>query len=100
MEALKIEFDDERFDEVVHNSLREAGDLEVIVRDGATIDGAPAVCFTFTVGLPDGTRARAQAVATARLACALGAAIKAHLDRLGLGDDDSLSSRNEPPSRN
>jgi hypothetical protein len=98
--VLRIEFDDERFDAAVHDGLPEGGDLEAIVKDGATIDGAPAVCFTFTVELPDGTLARAQSVTTARLVCALGAAIKGHLDRIGLSGDDSLSDQNEPPSRN
>ena len=54
----------EEFDRRLKNSLPEGGDLEVITKDNATAAGAPAVMITFSVQIPDGTRANAQSVTT------------------------------------
>ena len=52
-----------RFDEVLASSLSEGGDLELVVKDGATAGGQPAIVVTFTVEV-DGVPQRAQAVTT------------------------------------
>lgn len=84
MEIATIDFDDKRFDQVVHNGLTEGGDVEVIVKDRATRDGCPGVAITFTVGLPDGSVARAQCVMTGRQMIAIGDAIRGRFAHLGL----------------
>lgn len=64
-ESIEVSIDADRFDEVVHESLSEGGDLEIVVKPGATRAGRPAVAVTFTVGVRGKTR-RAQAVTTLR----------------------------------
>lgn len=56
--------------------LAEGGDLEVVTKDAATVEGNPAVLFTFTVELPGGARWKAQTVVTARIVQAIAAAIR------------------------
>lgn len=58
------------FDKLVSGEcLQEGGDIRFVTKSHATQEGRAAVCITFTVKLPDGTLARAQAVTTARLFC-------------------------------
>lgn len=76
METLKLKFNKvDRFDEVLKNSLRDCGDLEVITKDAGTITGRGIVMFTFTVELPDGTLRRAQTVTSMRNFRAIAAAV-------------------------
>ena len=70
MEHVKLELNGEKFDKAIHGGLDglrvlpECGDLQAFVKPNATVGGKPMVVFTFTVVLPDGTRARAQATTT------------------------------------
>lgn len=93
MQHAKVIFDDKRFDEVVHAGLPEGQDVEFVVRDAATSEGWPSVAITFTVQLPDGTVARAQTVATARIMMAVGDAVRGRCGFLGL-----LPPPTPPPS--
>jgi hypothetical protein len=84
METLGISLDDgtgKRFDEAQKNALIECGDLQFISKHNATSDGGTAVCITFTVVLPDGTMAKAQAVTTLGL---IEAAVKALATKPGM----------------
>lgn len=59
----------EKFDQAVHGNgvdpvLPECGDLAFYFKPNATQGGKPAVVVTFTVQLPDGSLAKAQAVTT------------------------------------
>lgn len=56
-----------RYDEVLDDSLRQAGDVEIIVKHDAMMSGRAAVMVTLDVELPDGTIARAQGVTTMRI---------------------------------
>lgn len=66
MEMLILSFDPDRYDAVVKGSLPENGDLEIVIKPRATVNGYPMVAVTFTVQLPDGSLRRAQAVTTLR----------------------------------
>ena len=67
LEHVKVNLaDTELFDELVHNSLPEGGDLQIVTKDAATVGGKPCVCISFTVQLPDGSLGRAQCVTTLR----------------------------------
>lgn len=72
MEVVSISIDPEKFDQAIHGGFRdflpvlpERGDLAMYVKPKATQGGNAGVCITFTVVLPDGQIARAQAVTTA-----------------------------------
>lgn len=56
----------ERFDQIVHgpDSMKDAGDLELVVIKNGTKAGKAAVALSFTVQLPDGQLRRAQTVTT------------------------------------
>lgn len=58
--------DADTFDEVVHKSLTEFGDLAIVTKDNATKEGNPAAVITFMVLDRKGRRDRAQAVVTVR----------------------------------
>lgn len=73
MEQITVILDAERFDKAVHGGLElspdlpvlpECGDLAFYVKPNATVGGKPMVVVTFTVKLPDGKFARAQATNT------------------------------------
>lgn len=69
MEHITCKLDPEAFDAAVHGRpgegvLPEAGDLAIIFKPRVTEGGKPGLAVTFTVQLPDGTPARAQAVTT------------------------------------
>lgn len=71
MEHFAISINPEAFDAAVHGtpqlrSLQEGGDLAILVKPQATIGGRAAAVITFTVQMPDGSIARAQAVTTLR----------------------------------
>lgn len=67
MESIRVVLDDAaQFDAAVHGTMPECGDLALIAKSNGTVKGAPVVVVTFTVVLPDGTKARAQAVTTLR----------------------------------
>lgn len=82
MEHLDIVLNDQaKFDAAVHGdgqlpSLPEGGDLALITKDGVTSSGRALACLTFTVTLPDGSRARAQHVTTVRLLTMMLAALR------------------------
>jgi len=84
MESVSVKFSDEEFDEVVHNSLQDCGDLVAVVKDHATANGRPCVALTFTVALPDGTLQRVQTVTTAACFLAIAAAVRGRLGFLGM----------------
>lgn len=73
MEAITCELSAEKFDKALHGGLDnkpvlpEAGDLAIYCKPKATIGGNGMAVITFTVQLPDGTKARAQATTTAAL---------------------------------
>jgi hypothetical protein len=69
VEHLTCKLDPEAFDAAVHGRpgevvLPEGGDLAFVFKPNATEGGNPGLVVTFTVQLPDGTTARAQAVTT------------------------------------
>ena len=64
-----------RFDELVHTGLPEGRNIEMASKMGATVNGEPAIVVSFTVQLPDGSTARAQAATTLK-------AFKAGVDTL------------------
>jgi hypothetical protein len=82
MEGIVLRLDAAEFDKAVHGGLgrvrvlKERGDLAVYVKPDATEGGKAAAVITFTVELPDGTVARAQAVTTAALLEMVGGAIR------------------------
>lgn len=82
MEHINIVLDSGKFDKAVHGGLdnnpvlKEGGDLAMYVKPRATVNGNAMVVITFTVQLPDGTLARAQAATTAALMEAAGRAIR------------------------
>lgn len=73
MEGIKCEISAEKFDRAIRNVpgeipvLAEGGDLAVYVKPKGTVEGKACAVITFTVQLPDGTKARAQATTTAAL---------------------------------
>ncbi|MBA3481711.1 MAG: hypothetical protein H0T51_07840 [Pirellulales bacterium] len=72
MERIVVELDAAKYDAAIRGTpdkpaLPEYGDLAFYVKPGATAEGKAAVVVTFTVQLPDGSSARAQAVTTAAL---------------------------------
>lgn len=84
MEVLNIKLNDiDRFDEVISNSLLEGGDLEIVTKDAGMESGRACVMLTFTVALPDGSRARAQSVTTMRMFRAIANAIVSSYDDEG-----------------
>lgn len=83
MENVTVVIDAGKFDEAVRGGLpdglpvlQEGRDLAVYVKPGATAGGKAAAVLTFTVQLPDGSFARAQAVTTLALLESLGMAAK------------------------
>lgn len=82
MEHVTCRLDDEMFDKAVHGgldgnpTLKECGDLAFYFKRKATTGGKPMAVITFTVQLPDGTFARAQAVTTLALLEAVHSCIK------------------------
>jgi hypothetical protein len=73
MEHLSCELSYDKFDKAVHGGLddnpvlAERGDLAVYIKPMATVLGNPMAVITFTVQLPDGSFARAQATTTTAL---------------------------------
>lgn len=67
MEVLRCQLSADEFDKAVHEGLPECGDLAVYIKPNATVRGNPMVVVTFTVQLPDGTKARVQATTTLAL---------------------------------
>lgn len=82
METMSLKIDPVRFDMAIGVTpgigpvLKQAGDIEMIVKPNGTEGGKPVVAVTFLVQLPDGTFARAQATTTAALIESAGAAMK------------------------
>lgn len=67
MQHLPVTIDKaEEFDDAVHNSLQDGGDLKILTKRAATQGGRAAVCLTFSVEV-DGKIERVQTVTTARL---------------------------------
>lgn len=86
MTSLTCLLDSDLFDKAVHGGLDElpvlpeAGDLAIYAKPNATVNGNGMVVFTFTVQLPDGSMARAQATTTAKLLRTVGAAVAGWID--------------------
>lgn len=82
MEHLHVSLSAEDFDKAIHGGLDdkpilpEAGDLAFYVKPNGTVGGRAVVAITFSVQLPDGTMARAQATTTAALIENLAAALR------------------------
>lgn len=82
MERFDIALSAEKYDQTVRGGLDalpvlpEGGDLSAFVKPNATLAGNAMVVLTFTVRLPDGSVARAQAATTAALLEAAGIAIR------------------------
>lgn len=72
MEHITCTLDAEAFDKAIQTQpdgppvLPEGGDIQFIFKPEATLKGNPAVCITFSVMMPDGTIAKAQAVTTVK----------------------------------
>ena len=85
MEGIKIILDPDNngkdFDEALKNTLPEAGDLSVIVKHNGTVNGNSLVMMKFSVQLPDGKIATAQAVTTAKLFDSAAAAVRVSVAR-------------------
>lgn len=81
MEHVTYLDDPAAFDRFVHEGLPEGQDLTLAIKARATAGGRPAVVLTWTVRLPDGSTARAQAVTTAGAFLALAAAVRGFVDR-------------------
>ena len=77
MEMITVEVNASRFDQAVHNGLPEGNDICIYIKKDATVDGAAAAVITFSVKLPDGTIARAQAATTAKLLINVGKSVEA-----------------------
>ena len=82
-ESLTIKLDEDlgkSFDEAVHapGGLCDHGDLKIIIKNKGTNLGNPIACLTFTVDLPDGTKARAQTVTTVRNLVNAGVLLEGH----------------------
>ncbi len=97
MEQLKLKTNNvERFDEVIRDSLRDCGDMEIVTKDAGMQSGRGIVMVTFTVELPDGTLRRAQSVTSMRMFRAIAHAIVATYDddgfRVNMADplDDGI----------
>ena len=72
MEGIDCRLSPEMFDKAVHGGidhpvLPECGDLAIYVKPNATVAGKPMAVVTFSVQLPDGSHARAQATTTLAL---------------------------------
>lgn len=61
MECVIVQNSAQRFDEIVHAGPPEGGDLEFVIKPGAMVSGASAVCVTFTSEVK-GELVRVQAV--------------------------------------
>ena len=68
----------EEFQAVLDDSLKDGGDVTIITKDGATVEGNPAVMIAFTVRLPDGSFEVAQTVTTLKLFLIAADALRAH----------------------
>jgi hypothetical protein len=82
MPSLDCRLSPEAFDQAVHGGLDdkpilpEGGDLAVYIKPNVTVGGKPMAVVTFTVQLPDGSLARAQATTTLTLLDGVFACIK------------------------
>lgn len=79
MESISIILDDgtgKEYDAALKGTLPECGDLKFITKDKGTQSGNPIVLIAFTVQLPDGTMARAQAATTAKCIDGLAKALR------------------------
>lgn len=82
MEPIVCSLSASDFDKAVHGGLDsnpvlpECGDLAIYVKPRATVEGRPMAVITFTVQLPDGSMARAQATTTTRLLEAVSSCVK------------------------
>ncbi len=70
MEGIIVKLDDAAFDAAVHGppegqpSLPDCGDMAIIVKKNATVNGNAMAVITFSVQLPNGTLRRAQSPTT------------------------------------
>lgn len=86
MELATIEISPVKFDQALRGGLddrrvlRECADLAIYFKPGATESGKAGAVITFTVLLPDGTFARAQAVTTAAMLESVGIAVRGWID--------------------
>lgn len=67
--SIRVVNDPKEFDQVVHGldgvlTLRDAGDLAIVLKPNGKQCGNPIAAVTFIVQLPDGTTARAQTLVT------------------------------------
>ena len=91
MEHIELKLADEPlYDELVHQSLRQASDIRIVTKDSGTAAGKPVVVIAFDVQLPDGSIARAQATTT--YGC-LDMALAALRGRYGPGGSLELQAR-------
>lgn len=82
MEHVKCVLDGEEFDKAIRTQpggppvLSEGGDVAFYFKNDATSGGKPGCCIAFTVQLPDGTFAKAQAVLTLALLDMVGMCVR------------------------
>lgn len=68
MEAITLKLSNEAaYDELVQDSLQQAGGITIATKDRGTDQGNPVAVIAFDLQLPDGTIRRAQATTTVRL---------------------------------
>lgn len=76
MESLIINLDNTAaFDDLVHNSLKQASPITVCTKPDATESGRAGVVVSFLVEMPSGEVVRVQAVTTVRLFANAGRAV-------------------------
>ena len=80
MERLNVKLDPDKYDEYCRkeNTLPECRDLEILVKPKCTPTGQAGIMITFTVELPDGSKARAQATTLENLFVAAGKCVEAY----------------------
>ena len=82
MENIKVTHNDLQFDFLVRRGLPEGGDMEITIKENATQGGRPCAVITWSVQLPNGKTAIAQAVVPTRLLVMAGAAVASHHEHL------------------
>lgn len=80
--AILINKQDE-YQKVLDGSLPDLGDAVIITKDGATVEGQPAVMIAFTVRMPDGSFKVVQTVTTLKLFLTVADTLKATYNWLG-----------------
>lgn len=90
MESIRIEIDPKAYDRSVYGTadvpaLSEGADLSIYLKPKGTVGGLTAAVLTFTVHMPDGSIARAQATTTLKILADAAVVLRALQRALGEG---------------